>query len=104
MSGATDPTARRLGRLVATEARRAEQAAGPAPDSARTAAGWIRRSTVDAARATELMGLYAQLGYDVVADPARPEEFAQGCRACRVATAGLRTIYTRRHGGQESAR
>lgn len=62
---------------------------------ARLAAGWERRFVTDVTRAEEAMTLYAQMGYEVVADPVVPEELDEGCDTCALA-ALFRTVYTRR--------
>jgi hypothetical protein len=90
------PGAGPLSRLVAQEARRVLSAASLAPDPRRVAAGWTRRFITDAARAEESMALYRALGYDVVADPLRPEEMPEDCETCALALRSFRTIYTRR--------
>ena len=46
------------------------------------------------------MGLYRELGFEVCADPVRPEDLAGECEACRlVAALSFKSIYTRRPGG-----
>ena len=85
-----------LGRLVRQEARRLLSAAQLAPDPARVAAGWERRFIADGKRAREAMALYRDLGYEVCADPLRPEDLADGCEDCQVLmTLRFTTIYTR---------
>ena len=63
----------------------------------RLAAGWERRFVADAARAAEALALYAALGYEVCADPVRPEDLEEGCDACPLASL-FKTVYTRRKG------
>ncbi len=60
----------------------------------RLAAGWERRFVTDATRAAEAVALYQAMGYEVVADPVRPDELGDDCDACALATL-FRTIYTR---------
>jgi hypothetical protein len=52
---------------------------------------------VDGARADELVQLYAELGYEVVADPVSGSELGgEDCKDCRlVAMLRFRVIYTR---------
>lgn len=98
MSG--DP-AERLAGLVRGEAHRLLSEAALAPDPERVAAGWERRFVADAARADEAMRLYAQLGFEVCADPLEPEELAGECEDCRLLMLlQFRTIYTRRPPGR----
>ena len=61
-------------------------------------AGWTRRFTALGRRLEEAVELYSQLGFEVVLEPANPEEQAsagaESCRQCFV-TVYARTIYTR---------
>lgn len=97
-----DPTseeraAARLGPLVALEAHRLVSEAAIRPDPRRLAEGWERRFIADGRRAEEAVDLYRELGYEVVADPVRPEDLAGECEACRiVAMLSFKSIYTRR--------
>lgn len=60
--------------------------------------GWTRRFTALGRRLEEATELYHQLGFEVMLEPADPDEQAaagaEGCRQCFV-TAYARTIYTR---------
>ena len=90
---------RRLGSLVEAEARRVLSDTQLAADPARLAEGWERRFVADGARAAEAMRLYAELGYEVCADPLRAEEAGDDCQDCQLLMlAQFRTIYTRRPG------
>ncbi len=90
-------TAESLAQLVEQEARRllsAEQLEG---DPGRLADGWERRFIADARRAQEAMDLYAQLGYEVCADPVKAEEVGEDCADCQLLAAlQFKVIYTRR--------
>jgi hypothetical protein len=67
------------------------------PDPALVAEGWERRFTADEQRAKEVMELYIQLGYEVRAEPVRPEELQDDCQDCRtVVSFHFLAIYTRR--------
>ena len=67
------------------------------PDPALVAEGWERRFTADEQRAKEAMELYTQLGYEVRAEPVRPEELHDDCQDCRtVVSFHFLTIYTRK--------
>ena len=48
------------------------------------AAGWQRRFETDATRATELVDLYADLGYEVTTRPIAPEEIGPECAGCAI--------------------
>jgi hypothetical protein len=86
-----------LGALLRTEAHRVLSESMLQPDPARIADGWERRFVTDAARAEEAIALYEELGYEVCADPVRPEELRNECDACRlVAVLRFQTIYTRK--------
>jgi hypothetical protein len=67
------------------------------PDPELVAAGWERRFTADEHRAKEAMELYSQLGYEVRAEPVRPEEMHDDCEDCKAVVAfHFQTIYTRK--------
>lgn len=85
-----------LARLVGDEARLRQWEERISADPARIAAGWTRRFVVDASRCEEMVRLYRDLGYEVVADPVRPEDIADECDDCQlVAALQFRLIYTR---------
>jgi hypothetical protein len=68
-----------------------------APDPKRLAEGWERRFVAEATRAAEMAELYRSLGYEVAADPVRPEDVGEECGECRlVAALRFTVIYTRR--------
>lgn len=67
------------------------------------AEGWERRFTADARRADEALELYRQLGFEVRAEPVRPEELVDDCQDCRLLTRlQFKTIYTRVRKGAET--
>ena len=67
------------------------------PDPAFVAEGWERRFTADPQRAEEAMELYAQLGYEVRAEPVNRQELKDECDGCRsTVTFQFKTIYTRK--------
>ena len=84
-----------LGAMVEGEAKRAFSEAQLAPDPQRLADGWERRFITDARRAEEATELYEQLGFEVAADPIRPEELGDECDDCQLALLQFKTIYTR---------
>ena len=95
-SGPRSPDAAPLGRMVGQEARRLLAEARIAPDPARVAAGWERRFVADAERAAEAVRLYEELGYEVCADPLRPDDLTGECEDCRLLMLlQFKTIYTR---------
>ena len=60
---------------------------------------WERRTTIDEPRLSELVELYEELGYEVCADPLRPEDMANDCEDCKLLMLlQFKTIYTRRRG------
>ena len=62
--------------------------------------GWTRRFIADGARAEEMIRLYQDLGYEVVADPVDPEQMGDECDDCRLLILrGFKMIYTRRKRG-----
>ncbi|MBI3950598.1 MAG: hypothetical protein HY314_09105 [Acidobacteria bacterium] len=79
------------------EVRRVLSEAQLEPDPALVAEGWERRFIADAQRAKEAMELYAQLGYEVRAEPVRPAELGDDCEDCLIVVAfQFKTIYTRK--------
>ncbi|MEJ2216230.1 MAG: hypothetical protein P8099_06405 [Gemmatimonadota bacterium] len=93
-----------LGALLRTEAHRVLSENMLQPDPARVADGWERRFITDGTRAEEVIALYEELGYEVCADPVRPEELRNECDACRlVALLRFQTIYTRKRDQTEDA-
>jgi len=93
-----DPVAEPLARYVEAEARRRFLDPHAAPDPELTAAGWERRFITDLKRVPEVLELYETLGYETRAEPLRPDELADDCQDCQLATFGFRSIYTRRVG------
>lgn len=97
----TDPKgpdrSRPLSLVVEGEARRVLSESQLRPDPARIADGWERRFIADSARAEEAIQLYEGLGFEVAADPIRPDEMGEDCDDCQLlALMKFRTIYTRR--------
>jgi hypothetical protein len=61
------------------------------------AAGWERRFIADGKRAKEAEQLYRELGYEVLAEPVRPQEMKEDCEDCQLLMAmQFKTIYTRK--------
>ena len=88
---------RRLGFIVGGEAQRILSEAQIEADPARIADGWERRFVADRVRADEMMRLYEELGFEVVADPIDPEELRGQCEDCLLlARLQFKMIYTRR--------
>ena len=85
-----------LSQLVQAEAHRVLSQAQLAPDPTRAAEGWERRFIADAERAAEAVRLYQELGYEVCADPLRPDDLTGECGDCRLLMLlQFKTIYTR---------
>jgi hypothetical protein len=83
--------------IVAGEAQRALSDAQIEADPARVAAGWERRFIASGARAEEMKRLYEALGFEVAADPVRPDQIRGDCEDCRVLIQlQFEMIYTRR--------
>jgi hypothetical protein len=90
----------RLVHLVEHEAQRVLSEQALQGDPARLADGWERRFIADKVRAEEMMQLYAELGYEVCADPLRPADMADDCQDCRLLMAlEFKTVYTRKRRG-----
>ncbi|UCF40185.1 MAG: hypothetical protein JSW43_10645 [Gemmatimonadota bacterium] len=88
---------KRLALVVEQEARRVLTESALEGDPQRLADGWERRFIADGERAKEAMELYAELGYEVCADPLRPEDMADDCEDCKLLMLlQFKTIYTRK--------
>jgi hypothetical protein len=67
------------------------------PDRARIAEGWERRFVADRMRVDEVVQVYRELGFEVVADPVASESLESYCRDCRLLVqCDYRAIYTRK--------
>lgn len=77
--------------------RREDMSGSTEPDPARLRDGWEHRFVAAGARADEMVDLYRELGYEVVADPVMTHTLEDGCVAC-FSSGGeqYRSIYTRR--------
>ncbi|OGF22408.1 MAG: hypothetical protein A2V63_10090 [Candidatus Eisenbacteria bacterium RBG_19FT_COMBO_70_11] len=92
-----DEDAGPLGFIVAGEAQRVLSDAQIEADPARVAEGWERRFVADGARAEEMIALYRELGFEVVADPIRPDHIGDQCESCQLLIRlQFKMIYTRR--------
>lgn len=86
-----------LDSVVQQEARRARFEEQVRTNPARVADGWERRFIADPDRAEEAVELYSQLGFEVVADPIRPDDLGDDCESCELlARMRFTVIYTRR--------
>jgi hypothetical protein len=67
------------------------------PNPELVAQGWERRFMADRVRAEESIDLYESMGYEVLAEPVRPEELRDECLDCKVVVYfSYVTIYTRK--------
>ena len=67
------------------------------PDPKLVAEGWERRFMADSRRLKEYTELYSSMGFEVRAEPIRPEEIGPDCGDCSLVLYRLFvTIYTRR--------
>lgn len=67
------------------------------PDPRLVAEGWERRFMADSQRLNEFKDLYISMGYEVRAEPVRPEEIGPECGDCRLVLCRLYfTLYTRK--------
>jgi hypothetical protein len=83
--------------LFASSSERVLSNAQLQPDPVLVAEGWERRFTADAQRVQEAMELYAQVGYEVRAEPLLPEQLTGECEGCRsLVISEFKTIYTRK--------
>lgn len=97
MAGIDSDVSWPLSRLVEEEARRVLSETQLEADPVLVAEGWERRFVTDARRAEEVTELYEDLGYEVRAEPVRPEELENECEDCQlILLMQFKTIYTRR--------
>ncbi len=67
------------------------------PDPRLVAEGWERRFMVDKRRVAEFTDLYSALGYEVRAEPIRPDEVGPECSDCTLVMYQIFvTLYTRK--------
>jgi hypothetical protein len=59
--------------------------------------GWIRRTTIDGPRLSEIVSEYKSLGYEVHLEPIKPEDFDEQCKSCYISQIDkLKTVYIRK--------
>lgn len=86
-----------LGLIVEQEARRFFSEAQLKPDPALVAEGWQARFIADARQTKEAVELYAQLGFEVRAEPVPVEQMGDDCSDCQaLILLQFKTIYTRK--------
>jgi hypothetical protein len=86
-----------LGLIVEQEAKRSFSEAQLKPDPALVAEGWQPRFIGDARQTKEAMELYAELGFEVRAEPVPAEQMGDECSDCQVLMLlQFKTIYTRK--------
>jgi len=67
------------------------------PDPRRLSEGWVHRFVAAGARADEMIALYRELGFEVVADPVLTHDLEDGCVVCFSGGGEpYRSIYTRK--------
>ena len=73
------------------------------PDPKLVAEGWERRFVTSVGRQAEYAELYASLGYEVRAEPVRPDEIDPACGDCSlIVYRQIVTIYTRKLSDESS--
>lgn len=88
---------RSLTSLVRTEAMRDAALERITPDPARLADGWKRRFVIERNRIADLVALYEEGGFEVVADAVTPEQLEDDCTDCKlVVHLDYVQVYTRR--------
>jgi hypothetical protein len=80
------------------EDRRVLSETQQAADPALTAEGWELRFIADAERMSEVSELYADIGYEVRAEPVRVthDQVADDCAPCATTMLNVFSIYTRK--------
>ncbi|MBP8137636.1 MAG: hypothetical protein KAY61_05475 [Candidatus Eisenbacteria bacterium] len=88
---------RSLASLVRAEAMRDAALERITPDPARLADGWKRRFVIERARVGDLVALYEEGGFEVVADAVAPEQLEDDCTDCKlVVHLDYVQVYTRK--------
>ena len=59
--------------------------------------GWIKRTTIDEPRLSEIVEEYESLGFDVHLEPVKVEDLDEECRRCYQNQINkIRTVYVRK--------
>ncbi len=59
--------------------------------------GWIKRTTIDEPRLSEIVEEYESLGFDVHLEPVKVEDLDEECRRCyQNQIDKIRTVYVRK--------
>jgi hypothetical protein len=59
--------------------------------------GWVKRTTIDEPRLSEIVEEYESLGFDVHLEPAKVEDLDEECRRCyQNQIDKIRTVYVRK--------
>jgi hypothetical protein len=59
--------------------------------------GWLKRTTIDEPRLSEIVSEYKSLGYEVHLEPVKLEDFDEKCKSCFVSQIDkLKTVYIRK--------
>jgi hypothetical protein len=65
-------------------------------EEALIAEGWVKQSTYDEPRLTEMVEMYKEIGFNVHLEPFNPDE-EPGCAECmKIAPETYKTIYTKK--------
>lgn len=59
--------------------------------------GWIKRTTIDEPRLSEIVSEYKSLGYEVRLESVKLEDLNEQCKSCyRIRIDKLKTVYIRK--------
>jgi len=59
--------------------------------------GWLKRTTIDEPRLSEIIEEYKSLGFEVHVEPVEPCDFNEKCRKCyETKKEKLKTVYIRK--------
>ena len=59
--------------------------------------GWIKRTTIDEPRLSEIIAEYETLGYEVHLEPVKLEDVNEECKRCYLSQIDkLKTVYVRK--------
>jgi NifB/MoaA-like Fe-S oxidoreductase len=59
--------------------------------------GWVKRTTIDEPRLSEIIEEYESLGFEVHLEPVKLEDLDEKCRSCYVNNVDrIKTVYVRK--------
>jgi hypothetical protein len=65
--------------------------------------GWVKQTTYDEPRLSEMIELYRELGYEVLVEPFDPESEIECAECMKIFPERYKTIYTRMPDGEDDS-